>query len=502
MRRYGKTREVRANWPRWGTRPLEFVATSALVLLLVAGCVPPAGTGDATAPSSSAPSSSAPSSSAPSSSVTDREVTASEGVAQDSTDPASTKEPEKPQPPRTLVEVTRPSRGVIRDQITLSGDLRAENWIDITSRIAEEVVTVAVREGDIVAAGDLLIELNDRELSLTAREREQAHLEAVARQKTAEFEKSEAAQAESLRKLALEKASKEFARFEELVSTGKNRALSEEEYENKQFALNEAKLAEATARIARQRAEVAQELSAIAVQQAKLAWDRALLDLSRTRICSPIDGAVAFLETRPGEIVQAGALVSSVVNRRNLYCEVRVPQRHLPTLREGQSVVLTAETYPDRTFLGTLEVIHPNVDPDQGTVKVRISVVDADAVLRPGNYITARVDLAVHDQALLVPKRARLFEGQDSVIFVVREARAVRLVIPIGLQTADQLEVLPGSSANGAPPGLDDRDQVIVRGHTHLKPGALVEVYSEQPAASSAVEPDSPRPSPHKREEA
>ncbi|MGE3965712.1 MAG: efflux RND transporter periplasmic adaptor subunit [Planctomycetota bacterium] len=482
-------------------------ALGCLVALSVAaGCSPPEDGPDPASRSSrgnagAADAAAAAGASAPASNSAATGSDASEptaGSTADSTtgDRAASKRPSaKP----TLVEVVRPTRGVIRDQLTLSGDLRAENWIDITSRVSEEVVRVAVREGDLVERGGVLVELNDRELRFTAREREQSHLEALARQRTAELEKVEAGQNEALRGLALEKATKEFARFEELASTGKNRALTQEEYEGKRYALEEARLAEATARVAREKAEVAHQLSTIAVEQAKLAWDRALLDLSRTQICSPIDGAVAFLEVRPGEMVQTGALVASVVNRRSLYCEVRVPQRNLPALREGQSVQLSAETYPERQFAGRLDVIHPNVDPEQGTVKVRISVADTEAVLRPGIYITAQIDLAVHDHALLVPKRARLFEGQDSVIFVVRDDRAVRLVIPVGLQTAEQVEVLADSVPDPLS-RLTDGDQVIVRGHTHLLPGASVEIYTEPagatpagaagPAAASATNPE------------
>lgn len=406
--------------------------------------------------------------------------------------------PEKKQAP-ALVEVVTPVRATIRDSLTLSGDLQAENWIDITSRVSEEVAEVAVREGDRVKKGALLIKLEDRELAFTAQEREQAHKEALERLRTSELDEIEQNQNEELRNLAFVKAEKEFKRFDQLLSTGKHRALTEEEFDAKRFAFDEARLSHESAKVAKKKAAVATRLSGIAVEQAKLAWERAKLDLARTEIRSPVDGAVAFLEVRPGEMVQSGALTCTVVNNTSLYCEVRVPQRHLSALEPGQPVKIETETFPGHGFAGRVDVIHPTIDPEQGTVKVRLAVEDPDRRLRPGIYIAAEIDLAVHQDALLVPKRARMFEGDESVIFVVRDDRAVRLAVPVGLQNAENIEVLP--AANGELP-LTTRDAVITRGQNHLKDGVLVEIYDGAPQPAASADGGDPVPAAVKPEEA
>jgi hypothetical protein len=80
------------------------------------------------------------------------------------------------------------------------------------------------------------------------------------------------------------------------------------------------------------------------------------------------------------------------------------------------------------------------------------------------------VILSERPRALLVPKRARLFEGNRSHLFVVREDRAVRLEIDVGLLTEGEVEVLPASS------GLLPDDLVIVRGQSRLRDGEAVAI--------------------------
>ncbi|MFQ5655291.1 MAG: efflux RND transporter periplasmic adaptor subunit, partial [Planctomycetota bacterium] len=376
----------------------------------------------------------------------------------------------------TLVELARPRRGAVRESITLSGDLRALHSIDITSRVSGVVTRVAVQEGDRVSRGDLLIQLDDRELSLSSREQEVAHRDAVERQRSSKIEVSEARHNRDVMKIARDRAEKEFSRYEELLTETAPRPFSEEEFESKRFAFQQARISHEQAALAAERVEVQDSMAALSVERAKLAWDRALLDLSRAEIRSPIAGEVSFLEVRPGEMVQSGMRVAAVVNRERLYTEVRVPQRRMRELEIGQSVEIGVEIYPELTFGGAIEMIHPTVDPEGGTVKVRVAVEDPRSLLRPGIYVTATIILAVREQALLLPKRARIFEGKSSMVFVARDGKAVRIPVTPGQQTEEEFEVRGAERA-----GISEDDLVVVRGQTRLKDGDPVRLTTSLP---------------------
>ncbi len=394
----------------------------------------------------------------------------------------------------TRVQVVLPRRGMVRDSITLSDDLRAVDQVDINSRVTGVVTQVPLREGDWVEENGLILSLDTEELTLTCREQEYNHKDAVERAKNASLERTEAKHNKQIKKLAFDKAKKDYDRIAELLRSSVRNPLSEEEVDAKRFTMDETRLAHETALLAAERAEVLADLAKITVQRTKLNWDRALLDLSRAEIRSPIAGNISFLELRPGELVPPGTLVASVVNRNELYTEVRVPQRRLSSLRVGLPVEINAETHPDRTFTGRVEIIHPTVDPEEGTVKVRVSVEDPDSLLRPGTYLAVTVVLTVNENAMLVPKRARIFEGDESVIFVVRDGLAVRVPLALGLQTPDELQVLNDEAGEGSlvTAQLRDEDLIVVRGQSHVRDGGRVEIHdpNAKPESEASEKPE------------
>ncbi|MFN0057120.1 MAG: efflux RND transporter periplasmic adaptor subunit [Planctomycetota bacterium] len=376
----------------------------------------------------------------------------------------------EPEAAAILVELVALTRGPVRDTITLSGDLEAEHRVEITSRIAGQVREVLVREGDHVAAGTVLVKLDDDELRLATREQEHAHRDAVAQAQAAELALTEASGLVKVKKLLSDKAEREHDRVQQLISTAVRQPLSQEEVDAKRYARDEARLAVETAELAVRRSAVAVDQAHIAVERAKVAAERAQLDWTRTQIIAPLSGAVSFLEVRPGESIQVGARIAALVNQDSVYTEVRVPQRRLAELQLGQRVEITAETVPGRVFIGRVDVVHPTVDPTQGTVKVRVTVAESGGVLRPGTFVSATIVLTERTTALLIPKRARVFDGEDSIVFTVKDGIAKRLRLKVGLETIEHIEVLDG----GDP--IAESDQIVVRGQTQLRDGARVKL--------------------------
>lgn len=371
--------------------------------------------------------------------------------------------------PGRKVETVAAHLGTVRDTLTLSTTLEALHTVDVPALVPGRVAEVCVREGATVEAGDPLLRLDRRDLELTARERELEHHDAVDRAATAELEHAEALSNEEVRRLAHDKAESVLARQERLLSELERRSVSEEALEESRFAVEEARIASANAALMTKRADVARRLAAIAVEKAQVRWDRAKLDLDRSDITAPIHGTVSALGLREGEQVTAGSKVGTIVDRSVLYCVVRVPQRRLGSFDLGQRVEIQAETHPGLSFVGTVEAILPVVDPIEGTVRVRVAVEDPEGISLPGAYISARVILSERSDALLVPKRARIFEGNRSYLFVVRDERAVRLEFTPGLLTEDEIEVLP------RPDGLRPGEWVVVRGQSRLRDGDRVE---------------------------
>jgi len=398
-------------------------------------------------------------------------------------------------PPVRKVEAVPCRIGPVRDLLSISTTLEALQTVDVPALVPGRVSEVLVREGDPVRKGDPLLRLADDELRLAARERELEHRDAVDRAATAQIDWEESQRAEAVQELAFQKAEREFERLEQLLAEAGRRPVSEEALDTARFAMEQARIQRQTGVLVTRRKDLARKLSELAVEKTQVTWERAQLDLSRAAVTSPIDGDVTWLELRPGEQVAAGSRVATVVDRGELFCSVRIPQRRLSELSLGRPVEIDAETHPGRLFTGRIEAILPVVDPIEGTVEVRVAVDDPEGALRPGAFLTARVILRERPEALLVPKRARLFEGNRSLLFVVREDKAVRLEIDVGLLTEGEVEVLPASG------GLLPEDLVIVRGQSRLRDGEPVAIAANAedlplPAEAGIPEGDGAAPTP------
>ena len=388
-------------------------------------------------------------------------------------DEAVTSESAKSESPARKVEIASARRGTVRDTITLSTTLEARRTVQVPVRVSGTVASVDRRPGEFVEAGTELLAIESRTFELAVREQQLAHSEASQRATIADLAREEAQRNEEIALLSAEKAERELQRIEGLLREIGPKSVSQEAVEAARFARDEARLSHARAKLVSRRAASDQELARIAVERTQVSLDAALLDLERAVVRAPIAGAVTFLQIRPGEQVAAATTVASIVDRSDLECTVRVPQRRLASLAVGQPVEIEAETHSGETFRGVVEAIVPVVDPDGGTIEARVRVIDESGRLRPGAFLSARIILSERVDALLVPKRARLFEGNDSYLFVVREDRAVRLPVRTGLFTTDAIEIVPSA---GPLPDLTEGEPVITRGQSRLRGGEKVAI--------------------------
>ena len=250
------------------------------------------------------------------------------------------------------------TRGEIESVLRYSTNLEAESEVKIYSEAARQVVELLVEEGSRVAVGQPLVRLKD------------------------EQQRSNLAKAKS----QLAKAEREYDRqrklFEqELIS---EQAFSEATYEKEQLE--------------------------IAVSDAER-------ELGYATVRSPLAGVITARMVSLGDYVQVNQHLFDLVDFSSLVARVYVPEKELVNLFVGQGARLTSEALGDQTRTARIQRIAPTVDSRSGTVKVTLSI-DEKSELRPGMYVEAELVVAVDTNALLVPKRALVYD-QDQV-FVYR----------------------------------------------------------------------------------
>lgn len=304
------------------------------------------------------------------------------------------------------VKVEPVQTGMISDYLLYSSTVESEESVDVYPQVAGLVKEVRVEEGQFVSTGDTLVRLEDDEARLAVADAE------------VRFRKLEG----------------EFRRTEEMHG---RKIISNQEFETRRFDL----------------------------RQAEIAWERAKLALAHTAVKSPIVGVVADRTVKLGDRVAPSAKLCSVVNMNNLIVKVFVPGREVRSLAAGQPVMLTSDFLPGARFRGQIKRISPVVDPSSGTFKVTVGVLGGDGALRPGMFVNAHIVTATHEDAVIVPKSAVVYDDGLPYVFVARDTVAERVRLEVGFSDGEKMEVRSGVKRG---------DQIVVVGQNGLKDKARI----------------------------
>jgi membrane fusion protein (multidrug efflux system) len=325
------------------------------------------------------------------------------------------------------VEVSPVIRGPISAFLSFNSTLETEAMVDIFPQASGQVEELHAEEGKLVKAGDPLLKIEDRELRVDAEETQ------------ANYDHELLA----------------FSRNEDLF---KRNLITKQEFDDKRFQL----------------------------EQIRLRLERAKLKLSYATVRAPFDGVIASREAQVGARVGSGAKVFSMVKLDEIVARVFVPGRYLPVVALNQAAVVSAEVLSNKTFTGWVKRISPVIDPKSGTFKVTIGVKgEKPNDLPPGLFVSVRVITDTRPAAVLIPKRALVYEGGERFVYTIVKDKAVKRKIAVGYEDPQNVEALSGFEL-GTP--------VIVLGQATLKDGAAVRIVNAPVAAATGPAPagDSP----------
>ena len=304
------------------------------------------------------------------------------------------------------VEVAQLERGPIEAVLRFSSNLEAESQVQVHSEAKRLVRELLVEEGHRVVKGQVLLRLQDEE------------------------QRSALAKAKS----QLDKAEREYARQKQLFQ---QQLIAEQTFHDATYQ----------------------------VEQLRLAYDDAQRELGYTEVRAPITGTVTVRKVNLGDQVQIGQHLFDLVDFDSLVALVYVPEKHLAEMRPGLEARVLAPVAGTAAHTGRIKRVAPVVDPKTGTVKVTVDA-SGRAGLLPGMYVDVELVTAARSDALLVPKRAVVYDNDQMFVYRVDgESRVRRVFVEPRLADKNFLE-----PASGLVPG----DQVVVAGQAGLKDGALV----------------------------
>jgi len=315
------------------------------------------------------------------------------------------------------VEITELALGPIESVLSFSSNLEAESSVQVFSQAKRRVTDLLVEEGDRVRKDQVLLRLQDDE------------------------QRSALAKTQS----QLEKEQREFAQQKRLFE---QELISQQMFNDATYEL----------------------------EQLKISFEDAQRELTYTEVRAPIGGTITERLVNLGDQIQIGQHLFDLVDFESIVARVYVPEKYLHQLRTGLSARLSSQSTGQQVHRVAVKRISPIVDPKSGTVKVTVGV-GGQAGLRPGMYVDVDLVVATHSEAVLVPKRAVIYDNDQMYVYMVdpepgEEGRRVKRVF-IEPSLIDKYHIEPIE-------GLAVGDRIVVAGQAGLKEGALISVPGEE----------------------
>ena len=345
--------------------------------------------------------------------------------------------------PVQLVTVVR--TGIVQS-VVATGRLNAPARMDIGAEVTATVLEVRVREGDRVKAGDLLLRLSDAEARAALQQAVAALGEARGRAtQQATVAAPVASQAVVQAQAAFTSAERDHQRARELVAQG---FFPQQKLDDAQRALDQARSALQSARVqaqANQPSGVEHTLAVTRVDQAVAAVGMAQARLARLTITSPVDAVVLTRTVEPGSMAQPGHVLLSLAAQGPTRIDANVDEKNLRLLRPGMPAKALADAYPGQSFDAQLNYIAPAVDPQRGTVEVRLAVPNPPAFLRPDMTVSVELVGGTKKDALVLPSGAvRDADREAPWVLLLSSGQAIRTPVRLGLRGVGSVEILEG----------------------------------------------------------
>jgi HlyD family secretion protein len=369
-----------------------------------------------------------------------------------------------------VVETAMASRTDLEQHLVVNGRVRVVTRVERLAEVSGRVLAVRAVEGRRVKAGDLLVQLDDAEARAAVAQAQAAVGQAEAR--LAQLREVGAVVAgESSREAAtnLSRAESELARVERLAAAGAV-AQTDLEEARRQVELAAARKAAADVRqvsAAPAGAESRVALAAVVESRAALAAARARL--AQTRVATEQDGVVLRRAVEPGDTVQAGQALVELAADGETELVIEPDERHLGSIRLGQPARASADAYADQIFDAEVSHIAPAINPDRGSVEVRLRVPRPPPFLKPDMTVSVDLTVATAPEALTVPSDAvGGAAGGDPWVLVVENGRVARRRVTLGIRGRGSIEIAAGVAEGAevvrvADPALADGGRVRAR---------------------------------------
>lgn len=323
--------------------------------------------------------------------------------------------------PVTKVALARVELAAAPRQQRAVGELEAASQVQVAAEVTGRITAIAFESGQVVKAGQLLVQLNDAP-EQASRKRLQAQLR----------------NAETL--------------------LGRVRTLRE------QNVATQEQLDNALTAVAMAKGEL-QQVDAVIAQKS---------------IRAPFAGTLGIRQVHQGQYLTAGDAVVNLVDSARLHVNFSLNEQAAPQLRVGQHLTLSVDALPDQPLAARINAVDPVISPSR-LVQVQATLANPEGLLQPGMYASVQVNALAAPQVLSVPETAITYTAYGQTVFVASDnGGQVLAVHRVQVSTGERWQGRVEITA-----GLKEGEQVVVSGQLRLSDGMPVEQASQDSLKAS-----------------
>jgi membrane fusion protein (multidrug efflux system) len=315
------------------------------------------------------------------------------------------------QPQAVIVEIEHVKQASIPVSVHAVGTLAAARNVQIAPQTAGQVSEILFQDGLFVKAGTPLIQLNDAEY------------------------KAKFASAEANFKLN----ETTYARMAKLANKG---IISRQDISKALADLKESKAA---------------------MQESRVMLDKMLL-------VAPFDGVAGKCLVSPGNYVSTGQGLVSLTDTHHLHVEYTISENYVALMKHGQSITVTASTFPGKSFTGTVSFIAPTINTQDRTISLYAEVPNEDQILVSGLFVNVEQALGEQNNALLIPAKSILATIDGQQVYTVVDGKAHTVTVEIGQRLGENVQIVKGLAVG---------DSVVTAGQEKIHDGLDVKVKTE-----------------------
>ena len=374
-----------------------------------------------------------------------------------------------------LVEVEPAVRGPVNLVIEADAVLYPFEQAAVTSKISAPLRRILANRGDHVKAGQLLAELESRDLEAAAQETHSQFEQAQASLQTTSGATVPEDRAKAEADVRATQQALDAARkvYQSRAALQKEGALAQKLVDDAQLSMVQAQSTHDTAQshlnaVSRVSGTELVKGAQAQVAAARAHYESAAVQVSYAQVLSPISGVVSERPAYPGEMASPGNPLITVVNISRVVARANVPLKQAQSVTVGMPATIAGIA---GTLNGKVMVVSPSVDAGTTTVEVWIEADNPGERMKPGGAVRVAIQAATEPSALVVPASALLSadEGGDKVMVLGTDS-AVRVHrVTTGVRDGARVQIISG---------INEGDKVVTSGGLGVEDGAKASVKS------------------------